>query len=479
MRTTAHHVAFAAGLLASVASCSPYPGWHERQVRSFLEARQDKTVMQQWDISCGAAALATLLTYQQGDRVTEREVALGMLKQTNPELVRQRLGFSLLDLKHYVKGRGYDADGYAELTLTDLMKLAPAIVPVRIRGNNHFVVFRGMQGDRVLLADPAFGGRTMPVDRFVALWQGRIGFTVSRQDGLPAPNQLAVHPSDFWASSVTARSEKVVMAAMREEEIYEAQAAAARSAEKPTAPAAAATQAAVSPSQAPVQAARIATAPPTRLAPAAAGTRTAEAPSASGIAGPATTGDAARTLARATSQQMATTAAGPVARPVVAPFAAWAASAVPETAKATPQQPAIVVVPLPPPAPDVASKSSPAPKVKQRGGTADTAKATVAPVEQHRDSGTQDSTIAVFLVSRGSELLAAGDVTGARLFFLRAAQLGSARAATMVGKTYDPDVFRAAGIVGMQPDAARAREWYRKGAGSGDTEAGTRLAALD
>jgi uncharacterized protein len=474
--TRAPRVAFVTCLLASVASCSPYPGWHQRQVRSFLESRQDKTVMQHWDISCGAAALATLLTYQHGDPVSEREAALGMLRQTSPELVRQRLGFSLLDLKHFVKGRGYDADGYGELTLMDLQKLAPAIVPVRIRGNNHFVVFRGMQGDRVLVADPAFGGRTMPVDKFIAMWQGRIGFTVTRHDGKPAPNQLAVHPSDFWASSVTARSEKVVMAAMREEEIYEAQASAARAAEKAKA-------------SAPVAAA--ATPPQASRSPAAPAAKASASVTAAIADGSAPAGDAARSLPlpRATAQQMATTGAGPAARPIVAPFAGWSApSATPEppiaAATATSSRSAaIVVVPLPPPPGEAASsKAVPTANAKQqRRGAVDTAaKAKGAPMEQHPGPDTQQNmTTATFLLHRGNELLAAGDVAAARLFFMRAAQLGSPHAATMVGKTYDPEVFRTAGIVGLQPDAALAREWYRRGAGNGDAEAGIRLAALN
>ena len=63
-------------------------------VRSLLELRQDKIVMQEWDLSCGAAALTTLLRYQHGDTVTEKEVALGLIDRdvyiANPELVKLR-----------------------------------------------------------------------------------------------------------------------------------------------------------------------------------------------------------------------------------------------------------------------------------------------------------------------------------------------------------------------------------------------------
>src|SRR5689334_2013631 len=52
-----------------------------RAVKSLLEMRQERTVVQQWDLSCGAAALATLLSYQHGDFVSEREIAKGLMRR--------------------------------------------------------------------------------------------------------------------------------------------------------------------------------------------------------------------------------------------------------------------------------------------------------------------------------------------------------------------------------------------------------------
>jgi predicted double-glycine peptidase len=175
-------------------------------VRSLLELRRDKVVVQDYDISCGAAALATLLTYQHGDPVAEREVAEGLIRREeyleNPELVRIRQGFSLLDLKRFVEGRGYRGRGLGNVALDDLRDLAPAIVPVRFKGYDHFVVFRGERDGRVLLADPAWGNRTMPVERFAAAWLhspefGKVAFVVERRDGREPPNRLAPRPDDF------------------------------------------------------------------------------------------------------------------------------------------------------------------------------------------------------------------------------------------------------------------------------------------
>jgi predicted double-glycine peptidase len=160
-------------------------------VRSLLEIRRANVIVQQWDISCGAAALATVLTYQHGDRVTEKAVAEGMLRRTDPLRVRVRGGFSLLDLKRYVETRGYTGIGYSTLTIDDLEEFGPTLVPLNLKGYSHFVVFKGVLDGRVLVADPAFGNRALSLDRFDDAWVEKIGFVVRRKDGtVPQRNML-------------------------------------------------------------------------------------------------------------------------------------------------------------------------------------------------------------------------------------------------------------------------------------------------
>lgn len=165
-------------------------------VRSLREIRQSNVVVQQWDTSCGAAALATLLVYQHGMQASEKTIAEAMLRRTDPLKVKVRGGFSLLDLKRYVDAQGLEGVGYMNLSLEDLLDMAPAIVPVEFRGYPHFVVVRGRIGEKVLLADPAFGNRTVDVHAFERSWQGNIGFVVQRRDGKAAPNRLTVQPTD-------------------------------------------------------------------------------------------------------------------------------------------------------------------------------------------------------------------------------------------------------------------------------------------
>lgn len=192
-------IAFAAGLSGSVARAA-------EPVRSLMEIRQQNVVLQHWDLSCGAAALATVLRYQFGEPVTERSVALGLISReeyiANPQLVRIRHGFSLLDLKRFVDGIGYEGIGLGHLALPDLLERAPVIVPVKLRGYPHFVVFRGATRETVLLADPAFGNVTMSLSKFTDAWIdyrgiGRVGFIVTRSGTRAPPGRLSPDAMDF------------------------------------------------------------------------------------------------------------------------------------------------------------------------------------------------------------------------------------------------------------------------------------------
>jgi hypothetical protein len=176
-------------------------------VRSLLEIRRANVMIQNWDLSCGAAALGTLLRYEFGEPVTEKEIARGLMSRGEyieyPELVQVREGFSLLDLKRYVQTRGYKGLGFGQLDLNDLIERAPIMIPINALGYNHFVIFRGVMGDRVLLADPAWGNRTMTLDKFQRMWldygepMGRVGFVIERADGRKPLSRLQPKLNEF------------------------------------------------------------------------------------------------------------------------------------------------------------------------------------------------------------------------------------------------------------------------------------------
>ena len=201
-------------VVLGLASCTDDTPSRPRVVQSLLEQRHDKVIVQQWDVSCGAAALASLLTYDLSHPVSEKEVAAEMLHFTSVERVQSQLGFSLLDLKRYSESHDFVADGYGNMTLRDLIEAGPSIVPVVLRGFNHFMVFRGVQGDRVLLADPAWGNRTVQMPEFIDMWRSRVAFTVTRKgDKLPL-HRMAARSGDFLASSdvFASAEDKIVVA---------------------------------------------------------------------------------------------------------------------------------------------------------------------------------------------------------------------------------------------------------------------------
>ncbi|MGB7755516.1 MAG: C39 family peptidase [Salinisphaera sp.] len=147
-------------------------------VQSMQARRFARTVHQQYDYSCGSAAVATLLSYQYGDAVSEQAVFGAMWKDGDQAKIRHD-GFSLLDMKRYLDAQGFDANGY-QAPLSKLAQVGvPAIVLVSEHGYNHFVVVKGLRHGRVLVGDPSVGARTLPVDRFEKMMRSRILFVVT------------------------------------------------------------------------------------------------------------------------------------------------------------------------------------------------------------------------------------------------------------------------------------------------------------
>jgi predicted double-glycine peptidase len=138
------------------------------------------TVPQQFDYSCGAAAIATLLTFHYGQEVSEREVIVHMFARGDqPKILKE--GFSLLDMKLYLEARRYSADGF-EIDRKQFDELiaeqVPFIALIKDGGYNHFVVVKGATKRHVLIGDSAKGGRIMPRAEFERMWDGRIAFLI-------------------------------------------------------------------------------------------------------------------------------------------------------------------------------------------------------------------------------------------------------------------------------------------------------------
>src|ERR1700719_192742 len=140
-------------------------------IESFQEKKDKATLAQQYDFSCGSAALATLLTYNYNIPVSEQDVFKDMFGNGDKQVIAES-GFSLLDIKNYLTRHGLESNGYR----APLEKLAgvrlPAIVLVNVRGYSHFVVLEGIRDGWVLLSDPANGTRSEAIGEFENRWTG-------------------------------------------------------------------------------------------------------------------------------------------------------------------------------------------------------------------------------------------------------------------------------------------------------------------
>jgi predicted double-glycine peptidase len=139
-------------------------------------------VKQQFDYSCGSAALATLLNYYLGETLTEKQVIAGLVEYGDKKQIERLRAFSLLDMKRFVEKLGYHGTGY-KADIADLKTMGkPCIVPVEVYGYQHFCVFRGIVEDHVFLADPYMGNISFPVEQFRKMWQRNVAFVVTDGD---------------------------------------------------------------------------------------------------------------------------------------------------------------------------------------------------------------------------------------------------------------------------------------------------------
>jgi len=106
--------------------------------------------------------------------------------------------------------------------------------------------------------------------------------------------------------------------------------------------------------------------------------------------------------------------------------------------------------PMPAPAAPTLAVASAVPVVV----TPDTAVAT------DDDSGTLDQ--ARRLLQQGERYAAEGNIATARQYFVRAADLGLATAATRMAETFEPDMLDRQRVRGVKPDPAEAAKWRQR-----------------
>ncbi|RJQ83542.1 MAG: peptidase C39 [Desulfobacteraceae bacterium] len=154
-------------------------------------------VQQTYDYSCGSAALATVLKYQMGEDLTERQVIAGLLRYGDKEAIASRRAFSLLDMKHFVDRLGYKGVGYTA-EVKDLQELGrPCIVPITVFNYRHFVVFKGIYRGHIFFADPRFGNTSYSLEEFQKIWFRNAIFVVYSKNGRSELSALQLKKEDL------------------------------------------------------------------------------------------------------------------------------------------------------------------------------------------------------------------------------------------------------------------------------------------
>jgi predicted double-glycine peptidase len=136
------------------------------QMKSWKELRDERVSKQELDYSCGPASVATILTHYYKKPVTEDD----LIRNLN-----QWRAASFADLSRILPDYGYKGIGLA-LDAQQLRTIKiPAIVYLRHNGQDHFSVLKGVNEDRVYLADPSWGNVRFRWTKFLSMWETREG----------------------------------------------------------------------------------------------------------------------------------------------------------------------------------------------------------------------------------------------------------------------------------------------------------------
>ena len=128
--------------------------------------RRGAVIRQTSDLTCGPAAVATLLKFYFSENTTEDEIAkiAGTYEKGTS---------SLLDLRNACRIKGYEAIGY-RMTLPQLLReIEKSGVPVVVHFKEpslHFALVVGQVGNFILVSDPSRGNVSMDVADFLHRW---------------------------------------------------------------------------------------------------------------------------------------------------------------------------------------------------------------------------------------------------------------------------------------------------------------------
>jgi predicted double-glycine peptidase len=131
------------------------------KVTPFSTLKLKGTVLQNYEESCGAAALATIINLY-GQQIDEKQV---VDKASSTDML------SFAQMARIAKEFGYNASGYKIDTNTFESLKVPVITRIDNRENYaHFVVVMNHTGDFVSIFDPSFGYYVQSKKEFFKWW---------------------------------------------------------------------------------------------------------------------------------------------------------------------------------------------------------------------------------------------------------------------------------------------------------------------
>lgn len=164
--------------------------------QSWTQLKYQNLTRQDYDYSCGASSVSTILSYFYHTPVSESEV-LSKMHLDN-------FMASFLDMAKVVDEYGFQGIGIAT-DYDNLKKLTtPAIVHLNYKRNDHFSVVRAIDDKFVYLSDSSFGNRKLSKKQFLNLWQvhngdqykGRVLLIIPKDKKLPTNLEFTTIVSD-------------------------------------------------------------------------------------------------------------------------------------------------------------------------------------------------------------------------------------------------------------------------------------------
>ena len=145
----------------------PLALWAEFAVKSYQELKNKDIVRQNYEQSCGAASLATLLNMIDVQKFSELEI----LQMMSEKELRTDMA-SLADLIAVLDKLGYESSAY-QITRQSLDKLLDIPLLVKIEDDPrfpHFVIIINSEGGFLQVFDPSSGRYLSSKRQFFSIW---------------------------------------------------------------------------------------------------------------------------------------------------------------------------------------------------------------------------------------------------------------------------------------------------------------------